>query len=83
MASDKVSAPGLVLDLPSFQLLRDGLPVKLEKNPMELLTLLVRRRGALVSPGRNCRADLGSVGACRRRGRHQHSHPKNSASPGR
>ena len=39
----------VVLDLNSFQLIRAGRPVKLEKSPMELLTLLVRRRGALVS----------------------------------
>ena len=39
----------LVLDLASFQLIRAGRRVKLQKNPMELLALLVRRRGALVS----------------------------------
>ena len=49
MASEKAPASGLVLDLRSFQVLRDGQQIKLEKTPMELLTLLVRRRGALVS----------------------------------
>ena len=39
----------LVLDLSSFQLIRAGKLVKLEKTPMELLTLLVRRRGMLVT----------------------------------
>lgn len=49
MASESAPAPGLVLDLRSFQLLRDGQQIKLEKTPVELLTLLVRRHGALVS----------------------------------
>jgi Tol biopolymer transport system component/DNA-binding winged helix-turn-helix (wHTH) protein len=48
MGPDK-AARDLVLDLSSFQLIRDGQRVKLEKTPMELLALLVRRRGALVS----------------------------------
>jgi len=39
----------LVLDLSSFQLIRGGRPIKLEKTPMELLGLLVRRRGSLVT----------------------------------
>jgi TolB-like protein/DNA-binding winged helix-turn-helix (wHTH) protein len=43
------SAPEFVLNLNSFQLIRSGRPLKLEKTPMDLLTLLVRRRGALVS----------------------------------
>jgi TolB-like protein/DNA-binding winged helix-turn-helix (wHTH) protein len=45
----KPGTQGLALDLSSFQLIRDGQPVKLEKTPMELLRLLVRRRGALVT----------------------------------
>ncbi len=49
MATDKAAAQDLVLDLTSFQLIRAGLRVKLEKTPMELLTLLVRKRGALVT----------------------------------
>jgi DNA-binding winged helix-turn-helix (wHTH) protein/TolB-like protein len=49
MESDKPHASEFALDLPSFQLLRAGRPVRLEKNPMELLSLLVSRRGALVS----------------------------------
>jgi TolB-like protein/DNA-binding winged helix-turn-helix (wHTH) protein len=49
MAPDKALPNDLVLDLASFQLIRAGRPVKLEKTPMELLTLLVRRQGALVT----------------------------------
>lgn len=49
MEPNKAETSNLVLDLPSFQLVRDGQRVKLEKTPMELLTLLVRRRDALVT----------------------------------
>jgi len=49
MAPEKAVAEDLVLDLASFQLIRAGQRVKLEKTPMELLTLLVRRQGALVT----------------------------------
>ena len=49
MASERLSPPTPVLDLCSFQLIRDGRPVKLEKTPLEILTLLVQRRGTLVS----------------------------------
>jgi TolB-like protein/DNA-binding winged helix-turn-helix (wHTH) protein len=49
MAPEKAVPQDLVLDLTSFQLIRAGQPVKLEKTPMELLALLVRRRGVLVT----------------------------------
>ncbi|WP_035354147.1 winged helix-turn-helix domain-containing protein [Edaphobacter aggregans] len=49
MAPEKAVPQELVLDLTSFQLIRAGRRVKLEKTPMELLTLLVRRQGALVT----------------------------------
>jgi TolB-like protein/DNA-binding winged helix-turn-helix (wHTH) protein len=49
MALEKAVPPDLVLDLTSFQLIGAGRPVKLAKTPMELLTLLVRRRGTLVT----------------------------------
>jgi TolB-like protein/DNA-binding winged helix-turn-helix (wHTH) protein/Flp pilus assembly protein TadD len=42
-----------VLDVPAYQLRRDGRPVKLGRQPMELLILLVERRGQLVT-----RADI-------------------------
>jgi DNA-binding winged helix-turn-helix (wHTH) protein len=42
-----------VLDLAAYQLRRDGRPVKLGRQPMELLILLVERRGQLVT-----RADI-------------------------
>jgi TolB-like protein/DNA-binding winged helix-turn-helix (wHTH) protein/Tfp pilus assembly protein PilF len=48
MAPQKAVPTDLVLDLASFQLVRSGQRVKLEKTPMELLALLVQRRGALV-----------------------------------
>src|SRR5437763_9622838 len=49
MAPQKTVLQDFVLDLSGFQLTRAGRPVKLEKTPMEVLTLLVRRRGALVT----------------------------------
>jgi TolB-like protein/DNA-binding winged helix-turn-helix (wHTH) protein len=49
MAPERAVPQELVLDLTSFQLIRNGQRVKLEKTPMELLTLLVRRQGALVT----------------------------------
>jgi TolB-like protein/DNA-binding winged helix-turn-helix (wHTH) protein len=49
MPTEKAVRQELVLDLTSFQLIRAGQPLKLEKTPMELLTLLVRRQGALVT----------------------------------
>jgi len=49
MAPDSNADPDLVLDLSSFQLIKGGQPVKLERTPMELLRLLVRRRGTLVA----------------------------------
>jgi TolB-like protein/DNA-binding winged helix-turn-helix (wHTH) protein/Flp pilus assembly protein TadD len=39
----------VVLDVTAFDLRRNGRPVRLERQPMELLILLVRRQGALVS----------------------------------
>ena len=38
-----------VLDIAAYELRRQGRPVKLERQPMELLTLLVSRRGELVT----------------------------------
>jgi DNA-binding winged helix-turn-helix (wHTH) protein/TolB-like protein/Tfp pilus assembly protein PilF len=49
MAPEKSAPQDLVLDLTSFQLIRAGQRVKLEKTPLELLSLLVRRRGSLVT----------------------------------
>jgi TolB-like protein/DNA-binding winged helix-turn-helix (wHTH) protein len=49
MALEQAAAQELVLDLTSFQLIRGRQRVKLEKTPMELLTLLVSKRGALVT----------------------------------
>jgi len=49
MAPEKAVIQDLVLDLTSFQVISAGQRVKLEKTPMELLALLVRRPGALVS----------------------------------
>jgi TolB-like protein/DNA-binding winged helix-turn-helix (wHTH) protein len=49
MENENKATPDIVLDLPSFQLIRAGQPVKLEKTPMELLTLLARKRGTLVT----------------------------------
>src|SRR6187200_104399 len=42
-----------VLDVAAYQLRRDGRPVKLGRQPMDLLILLVERRGQLVT-----RADI-------------------------
>lgn len=49
MTLEKTIPEDLVLDLAAFQLMRAGQRVKLEKTPLELLVLLVRRRGTLVS----------------------------------
>ena len=49
MAAEKAVLQDLVLDLNSFQLIRAGRPVKLEKTPFELLALLARKQGALVT----------------------------------
>jgi TolB-like protein/DNA-binding winged helix-turn-helix (wHTH) protein len=49
MAPEKTVPQDLVLDLTSFQLIHAGRRVKLEKTPMELLTLLARRQGTLVT----------------------------------
>ena len=38
-----------VLDVAAYELRRNGHPVQLERQPMDLLMLLVRRRGQLVS----------------------------------
>src|SRR5215210_4616021 len=38
-----------VLDLAAYELRREGRPVRLERQPMDLLILLVGRRGQLVS----------------------------------
>ncbi|MCP5346215.1 MAG: winged helix-turn-helix domain-containing protein [Pseudomonadales bacterium] len=40
---------GFELDLDAHELRRDGTPVKLERRPFDLLVLLVRRQGTLVS----------------------------------
>src|SRR5215203_5352029 len=37
------------LDVAAYRLLRDGRPVRLERQPMELLILLASRPGALVT----------------------------------
>ena len=37
------------LDVPAYELRRSGRPIKLERQPMDLLILLVQRRGQLVS----------------------------------
>ncbi len=39
----------VALDLVAYQLRRDGRPLRLERQPMELLILLVQRRGQLVT----------------------------------
>lgn len=49
MAPENAAVQDLVLDLTSFQVIRAGQRVKLEKTPMELLALLVRRPGTLVT----------------------------------
>src|SRR5271169_3764233 len=61
MAPENAVAQDLVLDLASFELIRGGKRVKLEKTPMELLTLLVRKRGALVSREEIVHAVWGAV----------------------
>jgi len=40
---------GYELDLRAYELRRSGRPLKLERIPMEVLTLLIERRGELVT----------------------------------
>jgi DNA-binding winged helix-turn-helix (wHTH) protein/TolB-like protein len=49
VAGDVIQFGEFILDCDRFELLRDGLPVKLEKIPLELLILLARKEGHLVS----------------------------------
>src|ERR1700759_4009535 len=49
MAGGVIQFGEFVLDCDRFELLRDGFPVKLEKIPMELLMLLARKEGHLVT----------------------------------
>jgi len=49
MASDQVEFGGYELDLSAYRLRRAGRTLKLERIPMELLFLLVERRGNLVA----------------------------------
>lgn len=46
--SESVRFAGYELNLTAYALRRDGQPIKLEKMPMEVLILLVRRAGALL-----------------------------------
>ena len=45
VAGDVIQFGEFVLDCNRFELLRDGLAVKLEKIPLELLILLARKQG--------------------------------------
>jgi len=49
VAGDVIQFGEFVLDCNRFELLRDGLAVKLEKIPLELLILLARKQGHLVT----------------------------------
>src|SRR5690349_1387140 len=46
---ERVQFRDFVLDIAAYELRRDGRRVRLERQPMDLLILLVRRRGELVS----------------------------------
>jgi DNA-binding winged helix-turn-helix (wHTH) protein/Tfp pilus assembly protein PilF len=49
MTLDHSAPPGLVLDVTAFELRRDGQRVKLQKTPLEILTVLACRPGSLVT----------------------------------
>jgi DNA-binding winged helix-turn-helix (wHTH) protein len=49
MNPGKLKFGNFELDVAGYELLRGGRPVKLERIPMELLPLLVARRGQLVT----------------------------------
>jgi DNA-binding winged helix-turn-helix (wHTH) protein len=49
MSSERVHLGQLVLDLGRYELTRAGKPVRVERIPMDLLILLVRESGRLVS----------------------------------
>jgi len=69
--SVEIQSGKLRLDLSRYELSRDGQPVKLERQPMELLIFLVQRKGQLVTRhdiveklwGRDVFVDDGSVNA--------------------
>ena len=49
MGSEKVQFGAFVLDVDRYELSRAGKPVRLERIPMDLLILLVREKGRLIS----------------------------------
>jgi DNA-binding winged helix-turn-helix (wHTH) protein len=49
MTLERSSPPEWVLDVTAFQLRRGAEPVNLQKTPLEVLTVLVRKRGRLVT----------------------------------
>src|SRR5436309_2618474 len=49
MGSEKLQFGGFVLDVGRYELSRAGKPVRLERIPMDLLILLVREKGRLIS----------------------------------
>src|SRR5258706_1554841 len=51
MSSERVHLGQFVLDIGRYELTRAGKPVRVERIPMELLILLVRESGRLVSRG--------------------------------
>ena len=48
-SGQRCSFGGFELDVPAYELRREGRPIRLERQPMELLILLVEHRGQLVA----------------------------------
>src|SRR5207245_10267183 len=49
MHSERIQFGAFVLDVDRYELTREGKPVRMERIPMDLLILLVREKGRLVS----------------------------------
>jgi DNA-binding winged helix-turn-helix (wHTH) protein len=79
MAAERVQFGQFVLDMSRYELTRAGKPVRMERIPMDLLILLVRKNGRLISREEIIRATVGKGRLLRHRQQHQHCRPKNSA----
>ena len=49
MPSERVQFGTFVLDVDGYELTRSGKPVRMERIPMDLLILLVREKGRLIT----------------------------------
>jgi DNA-binding winged helix-turn-helix (wHTH) protein len=78
LTSRGVRFSDFVLDVPAFELRQQGRRIRMERRPMELLMLLVNRRGDLVT-----RDEIvhGLWGGCVHRRRHERQHADSKSPP--